>query len=63
VLSLPFLPFKIFFFLGRTLGWTRLLLVLVGIAVGLLVAPTAGVELREKLKARAAAATEPALPA
>ena len=63
VLSLPFLPFKLFFFLGRTLGWTRLLFLLVGIGIGLLIAPTAGEELRAKLKARAEAASDPALAA
>lgn len=60
MLSLPFLPIKILFFLGRTLGWTRLLFLLVGIGIGLAIAPTAGADLREKLVARASAVTEPA---
>ncbi len=58
MLTLPFLPFKILFFLGRTLGWTRLLFLVIGIGIGLAVAPTAGAELREKLKERAASATD-----
>ncbi len=57
MLTLPFLPFKILFFLGRTLGWTRLLFLVIGIGIGLAIAPTAGAELREKLTERAAAAT------
>ncbi len=58
MLTLPFLPIKIVFFLGRTLGWTRLLLLVIGIGIGLLIAPTAGAELREKLMARGEAVLE-----
>ncbi len=63
MLKLPFLPFKLVFFLGRTIGWTRLLFLLIGIAVGLAVAPMTGAELREKLQARAATAAEVGAPA
>lgn len=46
---------------GRLLGYRRLFLVLVGVAIGLLVAPTSGRQLREKLKSLLASA-EPSDP-
>jgi hypothetical protein len=59
VIFLVTLPFRLGFFAGKTtykvsriLGWRRLALVGIGAAVGLLLAPVPGAELRTRLRRR-----------
>ncbi|HYI62932.1 MAG TPA: YtxH domain-containing protein [Acidimicrobiales bacterium] len=47
---LLFSPVKIVLFVARVLGYNRLFLFLLGVAVGLLVAPTTGAEMRRRLQ-------------
>jgi hypothetical protein len=49
VLRLPFLPFKLLRTLVKVVGVKNSLFVVAGVAIGLLVAPTPGAELRAKL--------------
>jgi hypothetical protein len=52
-----FSPLRIALFFARVLGYSRFGLFLFGVVVGLLVAPTTGVELRAKLRERIEAAS------
>jgi hypothetical protein len=52
-----FSPLRIALFFARVLGYSRFGLFLLGVVVGLLVAPTTGVELRAKLRERIEAAS------
>lgn len=59
ILRLPFVPVrlawgttKLGYRTGRLLGWRRVFLVGVGVAIGLLVAPVPGRELRARLRER-----------
>jgi hypothetical protein len=54
---LVFSPLRIALFFARIVGYSRFGLFLIGVAVGLLVAPTTGAELRAKLRERLDAAT------
>jgi hypothetical protein len=54
---LVFSPLRIALFFARIVGYSRFGLFLIGVAVGLLVAPTTGAELRAKLRERLEAAT------
>ena len=52
LLRLVFSPLRIALFFARVFGYSRFGLFLVGVAVGLLVAPTTGAELRAKIRER-----------
>lgn len=52
LIRLPFLPLKLAFFLGRVFGYSRLGCLLIGVVIGLFFAPTTGVEMREKVRAK-----------
>lgn len=64
---LIFSPIKIVLFAARVLGYNRLFVFLLGIGVGLLVAPTTGAEMRRRLQEqvdlRMNRVAEPATPA
>ena len=66
LLRLPLLPVKLAFFFGRVLGYNRIAYLLIGVAIGLFVAPTTGAEMRERVRAKleagnAAAGTTPTI--
>ena len=64
LIKLPFLPLRIVYALARFLGFSRFALFVIGIAVGLLFAPTTGAELRARLREMAEGRDPaPALPA
>lgn len=48
---LLFSPLKIILIIARIMGYNRFVIFLLGIAVGLLVAPTTGAELRARIRA------------
>ncbi len=48
---LLFSPFRLGFFFGRLFGYHRIAIFLIGVVVGLLLAPATGRELRDKLRA------------
>lgn len=52
VFRLLFLPVRLAFALGRVAGWSRLSVLLIGIGIGLLLAPGPGADLRAKLQAK-----------
>jgi len=47
---LPFLPLKIVLFVARLFGYSRFAVFAIGVAIGLLLAPTTGQELRARLR-------------
>ena len=47
-----FSPLRIALFFARVLGYSRFGLFVIGIGIGLLVAPTTGAELRAKIRER-----------
>ena len=47
---LAFLPVKILLFVARTLGYTRFALFVIGVFVGLWLAPSTGAEFRARLR-------------
>ncbi|MCU1452694.1 MAG: hypothetical protein JWN46_840 [Acidimicrobiales bacterium] len=49
MLRLPFLPFRLVRTFVKVVGFKNTLFLLIGVAIGLLVAPTTGAELRAKL--------------
>jgi hypothetical protein len=53
VFKLIWLPARIAFGVGRLFGYGRLFVLGLGVAVGLALAPTAGRELRDKVRAMA----------
>lgn len=66
LIRLPFLPLKLAFFFGRILGYNRLAYLMIGVVIGLFLAPTTGAELREKVRAKleagnAASGTTPSI--
>jgi hypothetical protein len=64
---LIFSPVKILLFVARIMGYNRFIVFLLGVGVGLLVAPTTGAEMRrrlqEQIEARLARVDDPASPA
>jgi len=54
---LIFSPVKIVLFLARIMGYNRFLVFLLGVGVGLLVAPVTGAEMRARLRAEIEART------
>lgn len=50
IFSLAFSPIKIVLLVARTLGYNRFFVFLLGVGVGLLVAPTTGAELRRRIQ-------------
>lgn len=50
LLRLLFSPLRIALFIARVVGYNRVLIFLLGVAVGLLCAPTTGAELRDRLR-------------
>lgn len=52
LLRLLFSPVKIVLLIARVMGYNRFIVFLLGVGVGLLVAPTTGAELRARLKAQ-----------
>jgi len=50
LIRLMFSPVKIVLLVARIMGYNRFVVFLIGVAVGLLVAPTTGAEMREKLR-------------
>lgn len=52
LLRLLFSPVKIVLLIARVMGYNRFIVFLLGIGVGLLVAPTTGAEMRARLKAQ-----------
>jgi len=63
LLRLAFSPVKIVLLIARVLGYNRLFVFLLGLAVGLLVAPSTGAEMRARLKAEVEARTQGGAPA
>ena len=57
LIKLVFSPLRIALFLARVVGYSRFGLFLVGVAIGLLFAPTTGRELRQDLADRIQAMT------
>ncbi len=57
LIRLAFSPLRIALFFARIFGYGRLFMFLIGVAVGLLAAPTTGAELRAKLRERIDAAS------
>jgi hypothetical protein len=57
LLRLLFSPVKIVLLVARIMGYNRFFVFALGVAVGLLVAPTTGAELRERLRAQIEART------
>ncbi len=58
LLRLLFSPVKIVLLLARVMGYNRFIVFLIGVFVGLLIAPTTGAELRARLKAEIEARTQ-----
>ncbi|HEU5150953.1 MAG TPA: hypothetical protein VFU19_10675 [Iamia sp.] len=58
LLRLLFSPVKIVLLIARVMGYNRFVVFLLGVGVGLLVAPTTGAELRARLQAQLAARTQ-----
>lgn len=58
LIKLVFTPLRLALFFARIFGYTRFGLFLVGVALGLLFAPSSGRELREKLSERVQHLTE-----
>ena len=58
LLKLLFSPVRIGLFVGRTFGYGRLIVFLLGMAAGLLLAPTTGAELRDRLREMASGQPE-----
>ena len=54
---LIFSPLRITLAVARVMGYNRFVIFLLGVAVGLLLAPTTGAELRDKLRAQVDART------
>jgi hypothetical protein len=54
---LVFSPLRLSLFLARMFGYSRFFMFLIGVGVGLLVAPTTGAELRARLRERVEAAS------
>ncbi len=52
VLRLLFSPVKLTLWVARVMGYNRFVVFLLGVAVGLLVAPTTGAELRARIRAQ-----------
>jgi hypothetical protein len=52
LLRLLFSPVKIVLLIARVMGYNRFVVFLLGVGVGLLVAPTTGAEMRARLKAQ-----------
>ncbi len=57
VIRLVFSPLRIALFFARIFGYSRFFMFLLGVGVGLLLAPTTGAELRAKLRERIEAAS------
>lgn len=55
---MAFTPLKIVLLIARVMGYNRFIVFLLGVGVGLLVAPTTGVEMRARLKAEIEARTQ-----
>lgn len=68
LLRLLFSPVKIVLLIARVMGYNRFVVFLLGVGVGLLVAPTTGAEMRARLQAQlearmqGGAATAPTAP-
>ncbi|QYG92635.1 hypothetical protein HC251_09430 [Iamia sp. SCSIO 61187] len=68
LLRLLFSPVKIVLLIARVMGYNRFVVFLLGVGVGLLVAPTTGAEMRARLQAQlearmqGGAATAPSAP-
>lgn len=64
---LLFSPVKVVLLVARTMGYNRFVVFLLGVGVGLLVAPTTGAEMRARLRAQIEArmdgSSEPLAPA
>lgn len=52
LLRLLFSPVKIVLLIARVMGYNRFVVFLLGVGVGLLVAPTTGAEMRARLRAQ-----------
>jgi hypothetical protein len=52
LLRLVFSPVKLVLLVARVMGYNRFIVFLLGVGVGLLVAPTTGAEMRARLKAQ-----------
>jgi hypothetical protein len=59
LIRLFFSPLRIALFFARIVGYSRFGMFVIGIGVGLLLAPTTGAELRAKLRERLEAASAP----
>jgi hypothetical protein len=57
LIRLVFSPLRIALFLAKVVGYSRFGMFLIGVGVGLLLAPTTGAELRAKLRERLEAAS------
>jgi hypothetical protein len=57
LLRLVFSPLKLLLLVARVMGYNRFIVFLLGVGVGLLVAPTTGAEMRARLKAEIEART------
>jgi hypothetical protein len=57
LIRLVFSPLRIALFFARIFGYSRFFMFLLGVGVGLLLAPTTGAELRAKLRERIEAAS------
>ena len=55
LLRLLFSPVKLVLLVARVMGYNRFVVFLLGVLVGLLVAPTTGAELRARIAAQVAA--------
>jgi hypothetical protein len=58
LLRLLFSPVKIVLLVARMMGYNRFIVFLLGVGVGLLVAPTTGAEMRARLRAEIEARTQ-----
>jgi hypothetical protein len=58
LLRLLFSPVKVVLLLARVMGYNRFVVFLLGVGVGLLVAPTTGAEMRARLQAQIQARTQ-----
>ena len=58
LLRLLFSPVKVVLLIARVMGYNRFVVFLLGVGVGLLVAPTTGAEMRARLKAQVEARTQ-----
>lgn len=52
LLRLLFSPVKVVLLIARVMGYNRFIVFLLGVGVGLLVAPTTGAEMRARLQAQ-----------